>query len=1123
MARNDRGIALVLMTGLVALVALLALAIGQGGRLAAAGSSARLAQAEAALTAESGLHYAAARLWEDPRSTIERGLSVSPENTCDDWTSRGSEPGNTPVPLLNNPSFNRGDRWTDRFPEAEGSFEPGDFLKADLDKNGRFDGVSGRLRGGPGNGTYFSLRVRSQAGLINVNSGTTLGLNPLGDFDLNGVLNQDQTFPPLDPDWNGNGIPDWRDAAHADNLHLINTLGNLGVICGCSDVYAYPTVVYAPRPFDGYDEEDEDWDWSNRGDDDRSKWPINKSLPDYRFSTLGFKIVANRPPGGYRSIEDLKPVLKDDYSRVVPFLSTTGDLISLPYLEGPMDAVTFARVPPESIFQSQSRISLPYAPTEVLQACLRYLSASGTDSKDAEVDDNASDRVVVETHFVRLLPEEADDIAAALVSARQSGGIGTWRRLLEILHRPPIPIRWQDDPYTIDMLEDTSLFIHQKQDLVLALMNANWNSLDLFSWHRNSLDVLRDDVEGYDATRAIHVHKFNITTNNIFTSPFARDGTSSGFYDTLPPKSTMAFSLGGIGSSTSFRVEASGWSVKTPGEVTRAARSARADLSTPFDTSLILTSQQDFEQLPDYASRPPRTLHRYPGGEIYCDDPSGPARNGMQSHPRLSVRSFSPPPGNYLLNYSKILGDLRLAAHPLLQMDLPAPAYGLSFDEDLDAKVENNIGDPRGPRQGSVGTLGWTVFEKSNILTPTGLGLVNGFETDLGKDSIFLIASWIDRPPFFPLSRHDIIDEDGNPVPGGGAIKNGTITFWVPSHNGEEYIVPGYITYRKPDDEPARAFVKGGFRLNYWIKHQGGGGDPPPPPPPPPPPDGGGGGIGGGGGSGRSDDGTGGGQTYAPKEYFSVWFCPTRPDDPGRVIFRASPAPSSEQTFEFFLPDSFATRQACGHLITLTFTEDPDPLTTTVTIHLDEENLGTATWKISSLFAPAKSYMDLVITGFPIDDLFLYKDTLPAETIKKKLEEGRYFGSGTYRSPLFTFDPDRLPDGAKLAGAAWDAFFPEITPQGVIEFRILPYADVAGLSPLPEIGPFSYTAGQFKAGQVQSFPFLSSQMRQCRSFRFHVTMQANTLSAPQDTPVLDEFRLYYRKREFLLMSNLSTD
>ncbi len=292
---NNRGIALVLMAGLVALVALLALALGQGTRLAAAGAGARLAQTEAALAAESGLHYAAARLLNDrtdmsvPRTREARG---------DDWQYRDGaeyrfEPGSgtpwhaiSPVPFHEslNPSYGHGEPWEDI--ADDGRFVPGQDAPGtnDLDGDKRLSAWSGRLRGGA---RPFSLRY-----LLQIEAG------PTGKLSVNNGNLASAWVPGL---W-GFGFESDTNASLACFLNLLGVALN---------------VRTRPVP--------------NSGMHPPGFRPIT-------ISDLGSQILARRPrPSGYASMEALRRALVDvppavltesEWRRLAPCLAVFRDVTS---------------------------------------------------------------------------------------------------------------------------------------------------------------------------------------------------------------------------------------------------------------------------------------------------------------------------------------------------------------------------------------------------------------------------------------------------------------------------------------------------------------------------------------------------------------------------------------------------------------------------------------------------------------------------------------------------------------------------------------------------------------------------------------------------------------------------
>lgn len=270
---NRRGILLVFVSGFLVILSLAGVMLLNLGRFAQAGSGPNVSAVQSRLAAESGMHYARSRLGgivlPDGRLAETRG---------DDWTFREGFTAGLQGAL--NPSFSHGEGWT------ESGGEPGVFDQnaddlsgwTDRDGDGRFSAWSGRLKGG----AAFSLKIVSPEGKIPVNAGA------LNASDVHGP------GMPVGPP--GNGRPDHSDPEipyHRGGMHVLN---NLGVIQLPAGLHRWETPESAPGC--------EIFEWSSLGDD----------------------VLKLRPPGGYRSMDDLKARLLsygytlDEWKNVEPFL-----------------------------------------------------------------------------------------------------------------------------------------------------------------------------------------------------------------------------------------------------------------------------------------------------------------------------------------------------------------------------------------------------------------------------------------------------------------------------------------------------------------------------------------------------------------------------------------------------------------------------------------------------------------------------------------------------------------------------------------------------------------------------------------------------------------------------------
>lgn len=291
---SSSGIALVFVAGILTLFVLMAAACGRMAALEAQGSKADLARVRAAVAAESGMAYAAARLTREradmsvPRTVAARG---------DDWQYRGGGgyrydpdlPEEFPVPEslgeTRNPSYAHGEHWQDAG-WYEGSYEAPDDILApgvwtDLDGDGRMSAWSGRLRGPLG--PTFALQVEPGPSCrINVNG---------GDLDIPwighnyGMTNEEGG----DGGGESTGAPSSEEIAFALNA--------LGVTLGVGEIVEIP--------------------------------PAGSERP-VKVSDIGNRLLAHRPLGtGYRSYEEMRQALRagafplsdGDWRRLEPHLT----------------------------------------------------------------------------------------------------------------------------------------------------------------------------------------------------------------------------------------------------------------------------------------------------------------------------------------------------------------------------------------------------------------------------------------------------------------------------------------------------------------------------------------------------------------------------------------------------------------------------------------------------------------------------------------------------------------------------------------------------------------------------------------------------------------------------------
>lgn len=318
---RTRGIALILATGILTLLAVLGTAVAGIARLVAAGRNG--ARAEAPIAAASGMEYAAARLFREgyPRH------STTPLDRGDDWSCREmSGPSGFPPPgAAKNPSYSHGESWTD---DGDGRFSgpPGDAAGPDLDMDGRFSAWSGRLRGRVAHQTLFSLQILSAGSRLPVNAG---------------FLDAE--------DRNGNGVADGRDLEPPLLLYhggLAHALANLGAIVLPP---AHPRALSIPSG--------------------------NPAEP-VRYSLLGEDLIRKRPLGGYPDAEAVRTALAPlgyapaDVEAILPYLDLGAPLAETPQAGPPWTE----RAEDAATSTPTAAVELATAPREVLEALWRYLS-----------------------------------------------------------------------------------------------------------------------------------------------------------------------------------------------------------------------------------------------------------------------------------------------------------------------------------------------------------------------------------------------------------------------------------------------------------------------------------------------------------------------------------------------------------------------------------------------------------------------------------------------------------------------------------------------------------------------------------------------------------------------------
>lgn len=1037
------GIALILATGLMALLMLLALSLAQSGRLSGMDARRAFSLAQADLAAESGLSYAEARLLRDPFTLREKRLVARADNACDDWTWRGQwigEPDSASPSASMNPSYRRGAPWNDN---GDGVWTPGET---------RVDAASGRLRGeSVPFSAGFSLKIRSSAGLVCVNSGVLR--SPTDDWDMDGILDGDDPGFNLD-DSNWNGIPDWRDPDCPGNRHLVNLLNNLGVILKASNIHGYPAELYAPAPRDegGYDWSEEDQE--NEEDDDdgfidedgdgipdedqqrfspRSEWDVNKTMPDYLTSNLGRRIVLSRPRGGYADIADLKRVLGQAiHDKVRPFLTTRGEIVTV-LTNGPFrgsgswtDRIVEGERPNEAVpfYERRARMDLAAVSPRILEASLMYLSAAGCLFNHGG--NFYSDFPLYETLFSRIHRGEAKKLADFIAPKAAGGEITSWAKLLELMAGNSG--LFTNDPYTDR--QDIRIFQEErnrlKEEMILAAWNANDHFPDLFSRHHNSLDVVRGGAPAPLRVTAAG----QINSEWIWTEPYGGMDRSSPPIE-IQGRQTATFDLTG-GGPRSFEVESEGWRGVSP--ISRAV--ARGRSTVDVLGTLTLTSQQDFEQHPGAAPR-----LRQPGGEVFHDAADGQGgRAGVSTYPLISVSALGSG-----ASYPRAWGDLRLASRQCAG-DEDGAIFAICLNE-------NELGDPKGRHSVAVRTDG-------ALLAPCG---VRCWE-QAGDDDELVLVVWPGegRPPqgddFFCLPRATLTVEPaggGAPmvVEGSGEITKGAIAFWMPGFKE-------CLTARDRGEDPSDF---AGARMKICVGY---------------------------------------------KERF------------GRIDWRDPVVTCTHRVRYHFgilkelleingvetpLPDQGAS----GHHVVLAFSDDatPEDGKGKMDVYVDGETFGPRHDVVVPDKNPQQSTKFVVQSG-PVDDIFFFDRDLPPQEIREMSASVVRFpsSSGTYTSPVFTFEPAHLPEGATLTGLSWDAWFPA-GMSGTLTFRVQGFPDQG---PSVWSADIVYTADDLRAGKPQNHR-LETPLPGCRKVQITARIDVDSSGPLFDTPVIDEIRLLYAR------------
>ncbi len=964
-----RGIILILVSGILVVTTLTALLLLQLVLSSRALQRTTTGRRQAEIAAASGLDYAAARLWESPFTPADDGAPLTKENRPDDWTRRqGPE----------NPSWARGDGWKDA--DGNGAWTAGIDAPdpaSDLEANGRFDAWSGRLRGGAAPyALRFALAVRAAAAGISVNGGE---LNsPVGDHDLDGVLNG------TDPDYLSN-VPAaaHRDPAWPGNVHLVNLLDNLGAVLGLSDT--------SPRPFA----------------------PGYPALGTIAQSGLGTLVITHRPPGGYVSIDQLKPHLPpDDYGKVAPHLcvSAAAVPVALPVPNDKMNAFWRKVAYPEERYEFHVPVDFNRCDVAVLQACLRNIAAAGHYGSAGTIP------YVLYAPYVRLGEGEADAVAQKLAENRP---IRTWRRFLEVLHAQGAPL-FTDDLFTQGTDESLPVNHPLKEDLILAQAMPGGFLGDPASWRQNALEVPRENpasLFGTDDTSTRRILK-EFLAPHLSSAPYDQTGTPILTLDAaaltttarIPCRMTTELDLAAI--PDAFAVDAEGQASPGDGQAS-AIRQAAAGLS--FGRGAIrLSSQQDFEMF-STPWRPvaPATPWHLPGGEARAEGPCQ-AKNGVQTTPRFPLDSYEvqgglwtglPPAAGWMIandGYPRVDGALTLQNRPMTNEELGVDigngtnrcVFSLPWNADRVGEIltrydpvafRDNIEDPilspatGAPRSPPSGAL---LFGIARHLHEGYRGGPNGPRFWL--DSIVmddLVYRW--EAPSDPTGWPFPLPRGNNPSAGSGELRNATIAGWFCAPGGERIGGDGNITAL--------------FHLEYrW--------------------------------SGASS-----------ATYFQVI---ARKD--GSVDIHTPYNGGTTTLTPAWTGDPVLARSPWHHLALVFDGGGADDQMTDIRAYIDGMPTVPPVVPLgfSAGYIPAGPEMTLRIGGAPYDDLRFFDTALTQIQIVRFMLAppfgDRYTLAGTWTSPRFHFDAARLPDGVRPWGVSWDAFLPENT-RGTVAITLTGY------------------------------------------------------------------------------------
>lgn len=367
------GVALLFVSGLLALLLLLSGSFIAATRLAATATLSSVDGAVCRLASGSGMDYAAARLMENPFP----GPAPSAARRGDDWSglpayARGEPWTDDPSHAIDGIDNDGNDRVDEPF-EGDGVREPGEPWGPDRDGDGKFSAWSGRLRG-PGFGVPFALRIESAGGKIPVNAGF------------------------LDPPRHNAVAP----ACHAGLARALNNLG---------------AILFAATP-------------DRLARVGREDVPTGNAIPGepIRISRLGEHLLAARPPGGYRSRNEADRALTgagylpEERAEILRQIDTGPCDTLMAYPDGgayrPVELSTASFATLQALWRYLKTASSQPVPTEFLEGPAPPYGNPGARSGGHL----AFDR----TRGMILYPDEAEGLATFAERFRKGPGASSW-------------------------------------------------------------------------------------------------------------------------------------------------------------------------------------------------------------------------------------------------------------------------------------------------------------------------------------------------------------------------------------------------------------------------------------------------------------------------------------------------------------------------------------------------------------------------------------------------------------------------------------------------------------------------------------------------------------------------